>query len=752
MLVPWIVALVGLVPHDAPSRAVTPQSPLANYPSPLHPLDAVMAKDIGVAAMARALVGRDGTVLDGKGLRLGDFDADTFVFHPALFRADGGAFAWIDTDGDGAFQPGVDAVDRNANGVADAAELASVLSVKTVDLSFKEFDPHVGFDATLDYVFLDDNGDGKRNFGAGFTEETPAFGEPLFVADDVDGDGKLGRNERLLELKTSKYAAIFSGGKEYTRGNPTTGILAYGTARFGGDKPTAYVPEHGTLVGSVMVGGAGSHRYFGVAPAADLYLATSQTAPVTGLKWLAKQKLDAVGVPYGSVVGGPADGTSPTELAVEDIFKSGAFVSVSVGNDGANGCHASLEAPAKGTIKFHIDLKSTTGLYLTLRVAEADTDLSATLVTPNKEEIPLVDAYVLPSGAKGNAETNVSPRGTTSLDAFTVGNMPAGTYELRVTSGAAAPRTIHAFTLTTATIAATFQESSPAYTLGYPATADDSFAAAGYVIHPGAEYGTPGAVSGELATFSAHGPRIDGAHVLGVAAPVNPIGATFIGTKMDTVAYRAWPGTSNAAPEVAAAAGLLRQIFPNESARDIGQRIATHARRDAFVTNDVDTWGAGKLDLAAAAGLSPSSGAAPHVSLELPPTAGPKGSFVAHLVVDDAVKAKLEARWDFDYDGTWDTDWIAAGDATVPTKEAFPLAVKVEVHDEQGNLVGAAGMVARGEGPSRSSEGCSAAPGGERRPVVASWLPVVAALLLLARKRASRRDHRQSVRAMPSRS
>ncbi|MEO6417785.1 MAG: methyltransferase domain-containing protein, partial [Polyangiaceae bacterium] len=89
-----------------------------------------------------------------------------------------------------------------------------------------------------------------------------------------------------------------------------------------------------------------------------------------------------------------------------------------------------------------------------------------------------------------------------------------------------------------------------------------------------------------------------------------------------------------------------------------------------------------------------------------------------------SVKAKLKARWDFDYDGTWDTDWITADDATVPTKEWFPLGVKVEVHDDRGNLVGATGMLGRGRGGDAAapSEGCSVARGaGTDRGSPASW-------------------------------
>ena len=105
-------------------------------------------------------------------------------------------------NGDGALTPQTDAVDLDRDGVAAPAETLSVLFGPRYD-SFA-FVP-VGarpteFRPTHDWLYVDADGDGARNYGsaAGFDESTPAYGEPLFVADDGPGVPEADQ-ERLFE-------------------------------------------------------------------------------------------------------------------------------------------------------------------------------------------------------------------------------------------------------------------------------------------------------------------------------------------------------------------------------------------------------------------------------------------------------------------------------------------------------------------------------------------------------------------------
>jgi hypothetical protein len=135
----------------------------------------------------------------------------------------------------------------------------------------------------------------------------------------------------------------------------------------------------------------------------------------------------------------------------------------------------------------------------------------------------------------------------------------------------------------------------------------------------------------------------------------------------------------------------LRQRFPDEPASAIRDRLTTHARHDAIATPDaVTTFGAGKLDLSAAIELTAPNGAPPTVVL-----AGPD----AIALGDDAMLTPqvnatgsvdtIRARWDFDYDGRPDTDWIAVGPRAVHGAVLGPMDVRVEVRDANGYLAAA---------------------------------------------------------------
>ena len=74
-----------------------------------------------------------GVPLTGKGMRISDFDTGIDVFHPSFFYADGDTFNWIDVDFSTTFTPGVDCVDLNRNGVANANEILSYFDGRIYD-------------------------------------------------------------------------------------------------------------------------------------------------------------------------------------------------------------------------------------------------------------------------------------------------------------------------------------------------------------------------------------------------------------------------------------------------------------------------------------------------------------------------------------------------------------------------------------------------------------------------------------------
>lgn len=653
-------------------------------------LDLPMLDATRTSNAMRAALGARGLWLDGSGETLADVDSDAFVFHPSLFRADAGAFGWIDVDGDGSFRPGKDAIDANRNGVVDADELAQAVSVEFRDLAFQEFDPHTDFDATLDYLFLDANGNGRRDFGSGFEESTPAFGEPLFVVDDANGNGRLDPAERVLRLGTSKFAKIRLSGKTFERGNGSgSGILDYGTKllrRFA----SARSPEHGTYMTAVMAGGNGSHRIRGIAPGADIILVPEPE--LADMSWLATEKAVAVSLPIGGTLGSPLDGSSELERAVDAYWEHGMLPSVSVGNDGNAAAHATLTLEPDQSVSIPFDIWSpTNATYFSVLVHDANAQL----------ELETSDDAGNPLAQDGYAET--SPRGTHFRLIGAVTQGLTGRQHLKVTlHGATEPREVQLFTLGELGYGVRFLEHvTVTSTVGAPATADNALAATGYVLHPGESFGMAAdSEPGALAAFASRGPRVDGRALLGLATPVNPIGATVMADDITQIAVRAWPGTSCSAPQIAAAAALLHQANPQATATELRDALTTHARQDSFVTDDPNVWGAGKLDLAASLGLAQVSSTPPTITLITPASVVKGQAFEVRIDVGSADPSTLSARWDVDYDGAWDTPFAPLAPQSLRAPDSLlPSAVRVELHDAAGNLVGAAALVPTTDAP-----------------------------------------------------
>ena len=101
------------------------------------PLDQ-SAVETGIAAARRTLRKKDGTALDGTGMRIADIDSGTFVFHPVFYRADAGVYAWVDVNGDGKLTPAKDGVDLDGNGTIEPHEVLRQLLVSSPDRAGSE--------------------------------------------------------------------------------------------------------------------------------------------------------------------------------------------------------------------------------------------------------------------------------------------------------------------------------------------------------------------------------------------------------------------------------------------------------------------------------------------------------------------------------------------------------------------------------------------------------------------------------------
>lgn len=292
-----------------------------------------------------------------------------------------------------------------------------------------------------------------------------------------------------------------------------------------------------------------------------------------------------------------------------------------------------------------------------------------------------------------------------------------------------------------------FEDGSADRTLCAPSTGDGTITVGAYVLQDGDDYGAT-AKAGDLATYSSRGPRIDGEAKMNVVAPDNPISLFPPYGDDNSNTYAPFGGTSGAGPHVAASVALLRQLFPDESAAKLRERIVSTAKKDAFVGADAAVWGAGKLDFSAASGLSIADGELPMIALTPPKTVPAKGDVELAIEVIAGDPNALKVRWDFDYDGNADTDWLPMGPQKVPTgPEGSALFVKAEVLDERGNVgadtwLGVVGPEAAPSTPAAaetttsSDDGCGChVAGGERRALFPAGIVSGIAMGLFAARR-----------------
>ncbi|MCA9639986.1 MAG: hypothetical protein KC492_04800, partial [Myxococcales bacterium] len=397
---------------------------------------------LGLAGVrgARPAVG----AMTGSGMVLADVDTLADVFHPDFFRGDAGYYDWIDVNENGTFDVGVDAVDLNRNGEADATEVAQPLRAAPINISSgnEAGGVHIaGFDPSVDWVYLDENGDKERNHGAaaGFAEDVPAFGEPLFVPDDVNSDGSIGLAERFVRLGTSKfrklYAKVNYQGVQhdhvYERGidmsqapiDLTHGVYGYADAL------------HATGVLSIAAGGVAlpSRRWVGVAPDAELVLAfgisNSVTAPVV---WALSQEPDVLLHEASVWTSMEMDGSDPWSKLIDTSSASGVVNICPTGNIGGARKHAVIEvaATATGEMKFNVPT-DTQSVDLTMHV-RGGSDVVLSLREPGGAVHPLSATANLDGGGRlYSYGDDVSDAGTRVFYNYLIGP-GAGDYVLEI--------------------------------------------------------------------------------------------------------------------------------------------------------------------------------------------------------------------------------------------------------------------------------------------------------------------------------
>ncbi|MFO0708373.1 MAG: S8 family serine peptidase [Sandaracinus sp.] len=714
------VGLVG-VSSLAGSRLVLRAMDARTSP-PLLPLERTRSLLELEAGWGRATVDRTPSDrFTGAGVTIGDIDTPLDVFHPTFFRGDAGWYDWIDVDGDGALTPGVDAIDLDGDGAAGEAELAHALRAAPVDLRdgrTTDAPRTRGFDPGFDWIYLDENGDGFRNTARTMpdvTDETPAFGEPLFTPDDVDRDGVLEVNERLVRLGSSKVAhqwidlvgptspqhlELERGVDLHTaRRDYTGGIFGYADTLHGSG-------VMGILVGDLPLVG---RRWVGIAPDAELvnafYWGDTQSEP---LLW-ALSYADVIVHEYVGWTRVAMDGGDPLAMLIDESTGNGLVHVCPAGNIGGARKHTHVDATGGTAVTLPIEVPADVPYWdFSLHAAGRAVD-ELTLTVPSGETFSLGagSAANLPVGlAYSRIVTTLRDREIFTVAVATEDGSPVASGGYSITFTTTEDASVDAFVSDSASgfalgVAFPTAIATDRGTISWPATSDACIAVGAVPAYLDREggwiYGGP-EDAGQVRAYSSRGPRIDGDARVHVVAPDNPwsaLGAGDIypqypGTYIAPEgAFQIFGGTSGAGPHAAGVAALLVQSGLRGA--DVRARLMSTSIDDGFATLPSPDYGMGRIDAlrALANGDADDGGEPPTVTLAAVPSRIDLGQSVQLVAsASDPEGTAVEARFDDGYDGAWDTEYASVLEHTfTPTltsgTEGWVYA-KVRVRDAAG--------------------------------------------------------------------
>ncbi|MFN3196851.1 MAG: S8 family serine peptidase [Bradymonadia bacterium] len=704
----FLEAYPGLVRAEASWRPFT-----------LSPLEITGLQSGTAAARWRT---EDGT--DGTGVTVATIDSGVDSLHPHFFKADGEWFDWVDANGDGDFDLGTDGVDYDKDGSLDDNEVMRVLDAGTTGFGFGPADGLDGvLQPRLDWLYIDVNGDRRRNVGTddGFTESDPAYGEPLFVVDDVNGNDALDPGEKVVQLVTSKISKLVYGEQTFTRGGPPGSGLIDAVKH-----PIHEGSFHGTGVASIIVGGqAGFHDRVGMAPGSEI-ISYSPYGEQQDLEYAGQARAIADALDSGArlivhewtdpffVV---QDGSTNLEAAM-DAARNGGLIQVNpLGNLNVARKHAIREVNAGDSLSLSFEVgpgfQSGFGFQpytvsYGLVMWQGDHNLTVGVRRPfsaSTINVPLDGQYHdLGERTFAQAYWDVTDRGTRYALVFVfkedfngAEGLTEGAWNLEL-GGFAEADTVHARIAdyySSWGLGIAWEDATPDVSSAvFPSTADSAIGVAAY----GGRHDLPdfdGSRAGELRNYSGRGPRIDGAPVVDIAASDDPYAAMAATAETIQAGYgRSWfstfGGTSGAGPHVAGALALMAAHDPEASATALEDRLIATVDQSAPVPDygafPNDHWGYGRLDAYRAIydAQAPIPDQRPDVVVDVQVTE-------SEVIFDpsrssDPEGAAMKVRFDIDYDGRWESTWQDLTPMAMPL-DVFggePGLAKVQIRDVSG--------------------------------------------------------------------
>ncbi len=534
--------------------------------------------------------------ITGKNIRVADLDTGINQFHPMFFFADGDTMAWTDVNSNDQFDPGIDGVDLNNSGSISNDEILQFIQVN----SSQALTNPPGYNPSLDWIYIDQNQNLRRDYGLqnGFTENDPAYGEPIFITLDVNHNDLLDPGEKLVMLKTSKVQKVYQ----------SDGIIRERGVDMIANEGDSY--GHGTPVSGILLGGvAGVHQMAGVAPGAELLMGVNvyiadppfiQTMEFLA-PWAAAEGADIILYEDGEWIWQYMDGSSALETMIEDFHREGILQVVPAGNLATGGMHTSGIISAGDSSLAPLQVVTPLGqqtIWGTFLWSGDSAALSCQLQLPSGQwlMLPGDGRFLTPEDYQIYSQQSRSYRGTNRMD-FIIKriNGLTGTFTFSLANSNSQDIIFHAYEWDDHSkwIGLT-QWTNPVIdgTVTWPSTADLAFSVAAYDPRQGSQ---------PLNNFSGRGARIDGFRLVDIAAP----GSTVYSTTSSSLSYAgftAFGGTSSAGPHVAGGAALLLELLGENRPDEIINALE-HGADITQISGTLpdDSWGYGRIRLFQAA-------------------------------------------------------------------------------------------------------------------------------------------------------